>query len=671
MSDEDELLNIDVSTVISQPGGTPDPVSGVTVPEDGAGIRLGRYTTVRMLGKGGMAEVYLAKQDGPAGFQKTCVVKRMRRVLAEEQRFVDMFLREARVAARLNHAHVVQIFELGEQDGEYFIAMEYLDGISLHRAARRCWANESSMPMEVILRAIADAAQGLHHAHTLRNEQGQLSPLIHRDISPDNLIITRDGLCKVLDFGIAKSEDDGDLVTRTGELKGKIPYMSPEQIKGEPLDGRSDLWALGVTLYWLLTGKRPFDGGSDHMTIDAIIRRPAQSPRELNPLIPVGVDRIVRSLLMKDPSARLATGAELHDRLVAMLGPSAGTGAVSSFANEALNMSALEKNITPGSVLTIVAARPATQWLKRVSEADPHLTEVAQLSSLIPEPGTSGPHDRSELPTQSALARPSGEPDTGSTVTGINAADLLPPEEGKRGILPVAAGITAAVAMLVGALVLVGNSDDPPPMPVSAPQAPVDAPPQVPPHTPRPPAAPAATEAPADAPPAQAQDENADKASAPSPSTSTPEAQSPKAQPPRAKRPAAPRRINVKAKAPKSVVWKVKGRTVGKGSGTLRVPPGTTSVDAVDSQTGGVTTVAVEGGAVDYGSVGRGSLVLRVRPWAKVKIGGKRYGTTPIDPLSLPAGRYTVTLSWEGKVKKLPATIKRGGRVTLKADMRQ
>jgi hypothetical protein len=137
------------------------------------------------------------------------------------------------------------------------------------------------------------------------------------------------------------------------------------------------------------------------------------------------------------------------------------------------------------------------------------------------------------------------------------------------------------------------------------------------------------------------------------------------------KRASAPKRVSLKASAPKTVVWKVRGRTVGKGSGTLRVPPGTSSVTAVDSQTGGVSTVEVKGGAVDYGALGAGSLVLRVRPWAKVTIGGKSYGTTPLDPVSLPAGRYTVTLSWNGKVKKLPATVKRGGRVTLKADMRK
>jgi hypothetical protein len=158
-----------------------------------------------------------------------------------------------------------------------------------------------------------------------------------------------------------------------------------------------------------------------------------------------------------------------------MLGPSAGTGNVSSFANEALNMPALEKNITPGSVLTIVAARPATQWLKRVSENDPNLTEVGPISSLIPSPGSSGPHDRSELVTQAGLPPVHAEPDTGSTVTGLNTAELMAVDGQKRRMLPIAAGVSAAVAMLVGALVLLNGPDETPPLAADVPTAPTPA----------------------------------------------------------------------------------------------------------------------------------------------------------------------------------------------------
>src|SRR5688500_1691059 len=151
----------DATVAITVEGEVSKPVKGL-LPVEGA-QRVGRYHLRGLIGKGGMAEVFLAKQDGPAGFAKTCVVKRIRRSLAEEKRFVEMFLREARVAARLNHPNCVQIFELGEDNGEYFLAMEFLDGVSLHRAARRCWHHNESVPMEVALRAIADSALGLHH----------------------------------------------------------------------------------------------------------------------------------------------------------------------------------------------------------------------------------------------------------------------------------------------------------------------------------------------------------------------------------------------------------------------------------------------------------------------------------------------------------------------------
>ena len=152
----------------------------------------------------------------------------------------------------------MQVFELGQQGETYFIAMEHIDGISLRKASRRAWSIGESIPMEVIVKCVAAAARGLHYAHNLKHPDGKPGGLVHRDISPDNLMVTRDGVTKVLDFGIAKMEvDEVDAATKTGELKGKIPYMPPEQLKAEPLDGRADLWSLGVTLYWLLTRTRP------------------------------------------------------------------------------------------------------------------------------------------------------------------------------------------------------------------------------------------------------------------------------------------------------------------------------------------------------------------------------------------------------------------------------
>ncbi|MBI1944890.1 MAG: serine/threonine protein kinase [Deltaproteobacteria bacterium] len=290
---------------------------GIAVPE---GQRIGRYALLRRLGRGGMAEVFLARQEGPSDFAKTVVVKRMLPHLVENKRFVDMFLREARMAARLNHPHVVQIFELGQDQDTYFLAMEFIDGITLHRLAKRAWHQRRALPTEVIVRAMADVALGLHHAHTLLDEEGQPAGLVHRDISPDNLMMTRDGVTKVLDFGIAKSTAQRGPVTKTGELKGKIPYMSPEQIQGHTVDGRSDLFSLGVTFYWLLAGKRPFDGATEVLTLKRVLDDTPAPPSRVNDKVPASLDRLVLRLLEKDPAKRYASGEQLHDRLLALLG---------------------------------------------------------------------------------------------------------------------------------------------------------------------------------------------------------------------------------------------------------------------------------------------------------------------------------------------------------------
>jgi len=631
----------------------------IELPE-GTPKRLGRYNLIRLLGKGGMAEVYLATQDGPAGFAKTCVVKRIRPHFAVEKRFVDMFLREARVAARLNHANIVQIFELGQEGNEFFIAMEHLDGITLHRAARRCWVNDSPLPMEVALRSIADAAQGLAHAHGLTAHDGTAAPLIHRDISPDNLILTKDGVTKVLDFGIAKTIDEVDDVTKTGELKGKVPYMSPEQIKGDPLDGRSDLWSLGVTLYWMLTGRRPFDGGTDHMTIDRVLRADPVPPRELNPLVPPAVQRIVLSLLEKDPAKRIPDGHTLHDQLVSLLGPAAGTSTGVSFLRKVMELPATENQLQPGSVITIVAARPETEWFRRVSSGE--------LEPIVPLSSAQAPR-----PVSGVIAL---EPSTNETASQLmTMSGTFTP---KRYAIPIGLAVVSALTLLVAGVLFL--DDDEPAMASSSSSAPPTARPGEPraalppgqtaePSSTPPPAAGAAkpvdekpgeepvVDVPADVPadkttqkdaPAK---ENAARASARA--TTTREAT-----------------VNVSASAPSSVRWKLGKSTLGKGTASLKVPTSAKALVAEDATTGGRTTVPIVDGKASLDALGKGTVDLRVRPWAKVKIGSKSYGTTPIDAIALPVGDYTVLLEWEGKTRKERVVVQKGKMTTIKVDMR-
>src|SRR5580693_3933875 len=206
---------------------------------------LGRYRVVDEIGVGGMASVHLARMDGPGGFQKWVAIKRIHPHLVEDDQFVDMFLDEARIAAGINHANVAQVFDLGKDDNTYWIAMEYLHGEPLREVMRRSEDHGQHIGPELAARICADAAEGLHAAHELRGKNGQLLGLVHRDVTPHNLFLTYDGYTKVVDFGIAKVADRL-ASTRAGTLKGKLAYMSPEQVRGAEVDRTTDIFALGV-----------------------------------------------------------------------------------------------------------------------------------------------------------------------------------------------------------------------------------------------------------------------------------------------------------------------------------------------------------------------------------------------------------------------------------------
>lgn len=269
--------------------------------------QLGRYLLIEQLGAGGMAEVFRAKQQGPSGFERVVVVKVLFPHLARSVRYRKMFQREASLAARLSHTNVVQVLELGSEDGPPYIAMEFVDGISLHKLARRAWTLKRALPLELCAGAIADAALGLAHAH----HEG----LVHRDVSPDNLMITRDGaMTKVLDFGIAKGVDS-ESVTRTGELKGKVPFMAPELVRGAEATALTDIYALGVTFYWLVTGRRPFSGANDIVTLQAIVEQTPPTPRSINPSLPERVDVLIRTMIARDPAQRPQDATAVHEAL--------------------------------------------------------------------------------------------------------------------------------------------------------------------------------------------------------------------------------------------------------------------------------------------------------------------------------------------------------------------
>jgi eukaryotic-like serine/threonine-protein kinase len=280
--------------------------------------RLGRYEVVGFLAAGGMAEVLLGRFSGPEGFERPIVIKRILPHLARDKEVVQMFLDEARIIARIRHPNVVQVHELVREDGELFMVMEYLEGESASGLIRRLAAKGEQLDTGLAAYIVASACAGLHAAHQLKDEDGRPLGIVHRDVSPQNVFVSFDGVVKVLDFGIAKSAQQ---VTRTetGQVKGKFGYMSPEHALAKPLDLRSDVFALSIVLYELLTGRRLFHRATPLATLDAIVKAPIVPPSRLNAACPAALERICLRGLSRKRDDRYATAdAMRHDLLDAM-----------------------------------------------------------------------------------------------------------------------------------------------------------------------------------------------------------------------------------------------------------------------------------------------------------------------------------------------------------------
>ncbi len=298
---------------------------------------LGRYRVVEEIGIGGMATVHLARMDGPGGFQKWVAIKRIHPNLVEDDQFVDMFLDEARIAAGINHANVAQVFDLGKDEGTYWIAMEYLHGEPLRELMRRCEERSQLISVDIAARICADAAEGLHAAHELRGKNGQLLGLVHRDVTPHNLFVTYDGYTKVVDFGIAKVADRLS-ETRAGTLKGKLAYMSPEQVRGQDdVDRTTDVFALGVVLWELTTGHRLFRMDTDLDTLEKVQACVVPPPSTIVPGYPIELESVVMKALAKKKPERYQTARELSRALQLYLqhrGVLIGPEEISAFVRE-------------------------------------------------------------------------------------------------------------------------------------------------------------------------------------------------------------------------------------------------------------------------------------------------------------------------------------------------
>ena len=593
----------------TKPIGAAGGLSRASAPVYSLPARLGRYTLTERIGVGGMAEVFVAVQDGPAGFQKRVVVKRILPHLAEDPRFVEMFQREAKLAAALHHTNIVQVFELGSEERAHFIVMEAIEGLTVHRLARRAWRAGKSLPLEVVCGIVADTAHGLQHAHELG--------MVHRDISPENLMINTEGVTKILDFGIARSNATTATLTKTGELKGKLPFMSPEAIRGDPVDGRSDLYALGVTMYWLLTGLRPITAKSEVMLLHAALNEVPRRANELNPQIPAGVDALVAALLDKDPEKRPATGQDVYEALAHDLPMRSALSA--PFVKEVMALADDSADFDTATSDGFIASSPKTPriihgWRRAVAaDAERQRSEEAAL-------GLSRQRRRKAIAAGAAAA----------ALLGLGVAGVLVVTR------PTAEAPAAGPA---------GTSTDPAPTPPTP--APSDATPPAAALAPPPPLVPPAEAVGTAPPPPPAEVEAAAKARAPA------------------------KTRKVELRGPAGIKWTAgKGRALATGNGSAELPADLGSVSSLDPRRGVKTTVAIEGGVADYAKAPRGKLDLRAFPFAEVFLGSEALGLTPLPPLIAVTGTYTVRFVYKGREEKRTVTLGRDRIERIVVDFR-
>jgi hypothetical protein len=566
----------------------------------------------------------------------------------------------------------VQIFELGEQEGEFFIAMEHIDGLTLHRLAASSWEQGWALPVDVVCRTLADAAMGLHAAHMLVDESGQSVHLVHRDVSPDNLMVSKDGVTKVLDFGIAKG-DVGGPKTKTGNLRGKIPFMPPEQITGELLDGRADLYALGVSAYWMLTGERPFDRQSDWHTMHAILNDVPKAPSTINPGVPPALDQLVLQLLEKKRESRPGSGRDVADRLedIASAGSMGGKKTTVAFLAHLLPAAPSRGNPvsevqpkpdprppvghTVPSLPGVMASSPSQPSFEQstpklpppalmVPPAVPPLGATPGVPS-VPVPGVdvtvpatamaplpeAGPPDATlEAPADTLVVRairPRLDPDAQiapvTTPAGANAIGnvLAPTREGGGVPVPVLVlGIVAMLGLVAGGGYAVHRFGGSPSTSTTD----------------------AGVAVVADA----------------GPAVVTPP-------PPPPPPPAVAKALSVKTpNAPSRVRWFVGESVVGVGTGSVFVPAGTTNLVAEDMRWKVRSTVPINGGVADYGALPTGQVQL-VRTSDRIKVTLGDDDVSRQRKLKLVAGHYVFKVEKAGSKKELPVEIKGGETVSL------
>ena len=398
--------------------------------------RLGKYVLETRLGTGGMAEVFLATNVGPEGFRRSVAIKKIHPHLGENEDFVTMFLDEARLAARFNHPNLVQIYELGQEDETYFLAMEYVDGASLAKLQEACREQGTSLPLDYVIWVVSQVCAGLDYAQDFKESDGTPLNLVHRDVSPQNIMLSYDGVVKLLDFGIAKAASNV-YKTRSGVMKGKISYLSPEQVRGHKgLDRRTDVFSLGVVLYELVSGERPFHHDNDAELMRAIVHSQPLDPRAHAPDLPDAVIAIINRALQKDREKRFATAGEMRDALEQTLlerGVVVGNYTLASF---------LESVIPTGTASDDVAE--AVSATAGVSDGEtpaerPHDTSPDD-ETEVQEGGAARPDVSAQEETATTPAVPESAPAPSAKDAEEDARRAEPASSGEFSTLPLGLG---------------------------------------------------------------------------------------------------------------------------------------------------------------------------------------------------------------------------------------
>jgi serine/threonine protein kinase len=430
--------------------------------------RLGRYVVLKHLASGGMADVLLGRADGIEGFERHVVLKRIRPEYARDERFIRMFLDEARVVANLHHQHIVQVHDIGEANGEYFIAMEYIHGEDVRSILSNASKSRAHVPIGHAIAIVSAAAAGLHYAHERRGPDMRSIGIVHRDVSPSNILVGYDGSIKVVDFGIAKASMRRE--TRSSSLKGKVSYMAPEQCKGAPLDRRSDVYSLGVVLYELCTTSRLFKGDNDYLLMDQIVNGRVSLPQVRRPDLPNELSAIIMKAISPDPERRFFTAEELRvavDRFAAKAGLTTSTSALGAYLRKKFGerpepwLELEDQESYSFDDLKIASASVASNSWNEAPNSDEIFrrsssSSIPRSSSQIPalDPADSGSLDGQRTPAP--------RPPTTPQPTGAKLGwDTQPqPRQGRAIPLTKLAMIIAPLLLILGVLIgrLVGTS---------------------------------------------------------------------------------------------------------------------------------------------------------------------------------------------------------------------